>query len=932
MRAVHCFRIAFATSAILPVALWAADPQAARFYEDALKRFESRDTAGAIIQLKNAIQKDRTMLAAQVLLGKALLSNGDPIGAEVAFEEALQQGVDRSEVILGLGQAMLIQGKFDALLLRLEPAGLADDLRLEVLLMRGKALTEKGNLLQADREFQAAAALAPRSPRVRAAQGGLALRQQRPADAERLAAEALALGRDEPAVWELKASILHVKGDFDGAIAAYERLLQLVPNNVEARVARAGLQIDRNRIDDATADVNEILRAFPRDPRGAYLKALIAARRGDTVTVQDSLKSIVNLLDPVPADVIGINRQMLFLHGLAHFSLGNQEKAVTILAEYLRRYPGDPGAAKLLAGLYLQKGDSNKVINLLEPLRAKGVRDPKLYSLLAGAYMTERRYQQASRLLEDAVNLSGGAADLRAELGFSLIGEGRSDLGLDYLQQAFASDPKQVRTGIALATLLMRRGQADKALAVATSLEKRQPKDVAVLNVLGGIKGASGDLVGARSAYERILKLAPTHAPAILNLARLDVGEGKTDAARLRLAALLKTSPNNLDAMMEMGMLEQQAGNISEAVGWLEKARAFPAGAVRAGLQLAELHLAQRNHQPALDVSRDVVLKSGRSLQSLALLARVQISAGDKSEARKTLTEMTRLANFDAEAQYSVARLQRAAGNDAGAYYSLEKGLSGTPEHLPSQIMKIEVDIARGEFAKAETALKLLLGQRPNDIAVARLQGDLAMARGQYPLAIATYRNLAGSKGGEGVILPLYRAYEKAGERTNGLRALENWSKTRPNEPTVLRVLGDGYLAAGDLPNARRTYERLLAVRPDDPLVLNNLAQTLLRQGDGGALAAAEKAHKLAGRDPIVTDTLGWVLVSQGQVERGLSYLRDARLRDPANREIRYHLAHALARSGRLVEAREELAAALRGGESFDGKDEALSLQRDLQR
>ena len=932
MRVAYRFGIAFAASTILPGLLWAADPQAARFYEDALKRFENRDTAGAIIQLKNAIQKDRTLLAAQVLLGKALLSNGDPIGAEVAFEEALKQGVDRSEVVLGLGQAMLIQGKFDALLVRLEPAGLSDDLRLEILLMRAKALAEKGNLLQADRELRAATALAPRSPRVRAAQGALALRQQRPAEAERLAAEALALGRDEPAVWELKASILHVKGDFDGAIAAYERLLQLAPNNVEARVARAGLQIDRNRLDDAATDVAEILRAFPRDPRGAYLKALIAARRGDAVTVQESLKSIVNLLDPVPPDVIGTNRQILFLHGLAHFSLGNQEKAVTLLAEYLRRYPGDPGAAKLLAGLYLQKGDSNKVINLLEPMRVKGLQDPKLFSLLAAAYMAERRYQQASRLLEDAVKLSGGAADLRAELGFSLIGEGRSDLGLDYLQQSFASDPKQVRTGIALATLLMRRGQADKALAVATSLEKSRPDDVAVLNLLGGIKGASGDLPGARQAYERILKQAPAHAPASLNLARLEVSEGKLDSARQRLAGLLKSSPNNIDAMMEMAAIEQRAGNIAEAVSWLEKARSFPAGAVRAGQQLAELHLAQRNFQPALDVSRDVVLKSGRSLSSLALLTRVQIAAGDNVEARKTLTEMTRLANFDVEAQYAVARLQRAAGNDSGAYYSLEKGLSGTPGHLSSQIMKIEVEIAQGEFTKAEAALKALLIQRPNDIAVARLQGDLAMARGQFPAAIATYRNLLGKKGGEVVILPLYRAYEKAGERTNGLRALENWLKTRPNEPLVLRVLGDGYLAAGDLPNARRTYERLLILRPDDALVLNNLAQTLFRQADAGALAVAEKAHKLAGRDPIVIDTLGWILVSQGQTERGLSYLRDARLRDPGNREIRYHLAHALARSGKKAEAREELAAALRGDELFDGREAALMLQRELQR
>lgn len=932
MRAVRRFRIAFAAATFFPVVLWAADPQAARFYEDALKRFEARDTAGAIIQLKNAIQKDRTMLAAQVLLGKALLAEGDAIAAEVAFEEALRQGVDRSEVVVGLGRAMLIQGKYDALLLRLEPAGLPADLRAEVLILRAKALADKGNLLQAERELQSAAVLAPRSPRVRAEQGALALRQQRVADAERYASEALALGGDDPVVWELKASILHVRGDIAGALAAYERLLKLVPNNIEARVARAGMQIDRNRLDEAAADVEEILRVFPRDPRGAYLKALIAARRGDQAGVQESLKVIIGLLDPVPPDVIATNRQMLFLHGLAHFSLGNQEKAAILLAEYMRRYPGEPGPAKLLAGLYLQKGDGNKAINLLEPLRSKGPQDPKLLSLLAAAYMSERRFGQASKLLDEAVKLSGGAAEFRAELGFSLLGEGRSDLGLDYLQQAFAGDPRQTRTGMALATLLMRRGQPDKALAIAIAMEKSQPNDVEVLNLLGGIKGASGDTAGARQSYERLLGRAPDHVPATLNLARIDMQERRFDAARQRLSALLKRSPNNIDAMLEMAGVEERAGNPVEAIKWLEKARAFPAGAVRAGLLLGESYLAQRSFQPALDVSREVVLKSGRSLPALALLARVQIAAGDNAEARKTLSEMTRLANFDADAQYAVARLQRAAGNDAGAYYSLEKGLAGKAGHVPSQVMKIEIDIAQREFTKAETALKALLALYPNDLSIARLQGDLAMARGQYPAAIASYRNLASRKGGEGMILPLYRAYEQAGERASGLQALENWSKTRPGEPTVLRVLGDGYLAAGDTGAARRTYERLLVIRPDDAMVLNNLAIVLLRQGEARALQVAEQAHRLAGRDPIVTDTLGWVLVSQGQLERGLSYLRDARLRDPANREIRYHLAHALARSGRTVEAREELSAALRDGEAFDGRDAALRLRQELMR
>ncbi|MCU0923923.1 MAG: hypothetical protein MUF16_26980 [Burkholderiaceae bacterium] len=51
-------------------------------------RYEKEDLPGAIIQLKNALKIDKNMLPVHVLLGKALLDNGDFVAAEVAFQEA----------------------------------------------------------------------------------------------------------------------------------------------------------------------------------------------------------------------------------------------------------------------------------------------------------------------------------------------------------------------------------------------------------------------------------------------------------------------------------------------------------------------------------------------------------------------------------------------------------------------------------------------------------------------------------------------------------------------------------------------------------------------------------------------------------------------------------------------------------------------------
>ena len=103
---------------------FAADPKASRYYEDALKRYEKNDMAGAVIQLKNVLQIDNRMLAAHLLMGKALLQTGDLPAAEAAFEEALRLGVSRAEVLLPLAQVYLLQGKYETLLERVTTDGL----------------------------------------------------------------------------------------------------------------------------------------------------------------------------------------------------------------------------------------------------------------------------------------------------------------------------------------------------------------------------------------------------------------------------------------------------------------------------------------------------------------------------------------------------------------------------------------------------------------------------------------------------------------------------------------------------------------------------------------------------------------------------------------------------------------------------------------
>ena len=124
---------------------------------------------------------------------------------------------------------------------------------------------------------------------------------------------------------------------------------------------------------------------------------------------------------------------------------------------------------------------------------------------------------------------------------------------------------------------------------------------------------------------------------------------------------------------------------------------------------------------------------------------------------------------------------------------------------------------------------------------------------------------------------------------------------------------------------------RVAARRTPDAELLNNLANVHLQLKDAkAAVSTAEQALAAAPNNPIVIDTLGWALFKDGRFDAALLKLRDARLRAPGNPEIRFHLASALAQSGKRAEAREELINAFRDHPHFPGEAEAKALLEAL--
>lgn len=904
-----------------------APAHAASFYENALQRFESKDYPGAVIQLKNALRDEPNKLAIQFLLGRALQQNGDMLGAEVAYNEALRLGISRSEVAVPLAQVIIAQGRQREMLAhpQLQPSGLPTAVLQPLLLLRASAQTDLGNSREALATIQQARALNDRRADAWLAEVPVRVRARQFAEALRAVERGLALAPNDAEAHYVKGSVRHVQGNLDAALADYTKALSLNPAHAESLIARAGIFIDRNQLKEASQALEQLKTAAPKEPRAAYLRALVAERENRPEQAKAALLEVTQLLDPVPMNYVQYRPQLLMLNGLSHYGLNQQAKARQYLEASLKLQPNSP-VVRLLARILMSEGNGILAIPLLETYLRSNPDDGLALSLLGSAYMTQGKPARATQILQEALKKQD-RPEYRTALGLSLLGSGKPEGAMVELETALRQDPGQVTAGVSLAQLYLQQNKLPQALALARDMVKRYPAHAGLQNLLGDMHQRSGQAAPARQAYEKALVIDPKLPHTRLQLARLDIEANQIAAAEQRVAALLRDAPRNSDAMAEMARISERKGQSAEALRWLLRARdASDRKDMRWNHALMELNLREGKAQQALEEGKIALGKQPNDLATQLLYARAQLALGDTNGARGTLNGASRLADFNAVQQTEIARLQLAAGSIDGAAYSLSKALNDQPAFLPAQALMVQVEQRQGSTDKAEARARQMVQKQPNKALGHSLLGELALMRNQPAAALTAFRQAYKVEPSTGTALTLMNALASQNLAGEALETGRQRVRVAPNDVAVHMLVGDLHARANRFAEAATAYKSALKFQPQNAQALNNLANAQLKLKDPAALQTAQAAYKVAPQNPLVIDTLGWVLFQQGQTEQALPLLRDARLRAPGNPEIRYHLAKVLFATGRKAEARDEAREALKISDRFDGAPDAQTL------
>jgi len=881
------------------------------------------DSKAAVIQLKNALQKDPNLGEARFLLGKALFESGDITGAEVELRKALERKYASDQTIPLLASAMLATGQAKKVTDEFAKTQLSAGEPLAALKTTlSAAYAAQGNREAAQAELAAAlASMADYAP-AQLANARMKAVNQNFDEAQTIVDQVLAKNPKNHDAFLLSGMLQAAKGNPDNALALYRKAIEAKPDFLLAHSAIISSLFQQQKLNEATKQIELLKKVAPKHPQTIYLDAQATYQRKDYKVARELTQQLLK--------VSPNNPNSLQIAGAVEYQLRSYVQAEAYLSKAVQLAPELALARKLLISSYLRAGQPAKALATLQPVLERIEKDPSFLSIAGETYLQNGDAKKAADYFAKASKLDPDDAAKKTSLALAHMAQGNTASGFEELEQITLAD-KGITADLALIAAYLRTNQPDKALKAIDSLEKKQPDNAATHNLRARTLLSKKDIPGARQSFEKALAINPGFFPAAASLAAIDLTEKKPEDARKRFEAVLAADPKNIQAMLALAELKAAAGGTTDEVASLiSKAITTNPSEVAPRLALIQFYLNKKDGKKALTAANDAAAAIPDKPEILDALGRTQQFSGDFNQAMSTYGKLSTLQPNSPLAQMRLAEINLANKNKDEAAKSLKKALDIKPDLIEAQRGLILLALDAKKPNDALGIARQVQQQKPKEPVGFVLEGDIYASEKAWPDAIKAYQNGLKQVAVPELAIKLHSALLASGNTPEADKMAANWTREHAKDVAFRMHLGDIATARKDYPQAAQNYRSALDIQPNNPLVLNNLAWVSGQLKAPKAIEYAEKANRLAPNQPPFMDTLAMLLADKGETAKAIELLRKALELSPQAGAIQLNLAKVLISTGKKDEARKELDALAKLGDKFPGQADVSKLQKEL--
>ncbi len=440
-----------------------------------------------------------------LLSGLIRLARQDLDGARTEFAALVKQFPASMNAKLNLSKVLILQGKRpegESVLKEILAKEPANTQALNTLL---QVQVQEGRLPEAIAAVEAARKVQPADDGLTVAQSDLLVRSNDAKKALEVLDRARVNGQLTPPLLLAQARAQFASGAVEDAKATYRQVLLAQPNELEARRALTELLINKQDFEGAKSTLRDGLRTSPGNLGMMTTLVMIEQRASGTPAAIAMAEELRRDQANLPASVVLKGDALLaakrYFDAAAAYGeemktnpstalvqrqsqalaqAGGMEQASELLREWLKRNPGDPDAAQMLASYAINAKRLPEAEETLKIVLDKRPNDGVALNNLAWVY--QQRGNGLARATAQRAYLLAPSAETADTLGWIMVTEGKPDQGLPLLTQAMAQRPDEPNISYHLAKAQAGVGKKDeavallqKALAGTADFDERRP-------------------------------------------------------------------------------------------------------------------------------------------------------------------------------------------------------------------------------------------------------------------------------------------------------------------------------------------------------------------------------------------------------------------------------------------------------------------------
>ncbi|NOZ25515.1 MAG: PEP-CTERM system TPR-repeat protein PrsT [Nitrospirae bacterium] len=903
---------------VLLLALGCAEKSREELLKEGIAYINDGNPRGAIVLLKNVLEKDKNFFEARFYLAKAYRLTGKFERAEKEFQKVLRQDPDYSDARLELARVYLYTERPDEGIEEVEGFLDKNPEVAEAYEVRGQLYLAREQVDDAEADFRKALALDPERIPARLYLARIYMRSGDGEEARRLLSEVIERDGKNTRAYYLLASLETSLNNRAGALEAYQKITEISPNDVNALFRAGLLHVDNRELKEAGETAVEILKRFPDRPEGYRLKGIVAFYRRDFKEAITALQKAANIQPDM--------RTYYFL-GLGYYGNGDLEMSLNWFQKTVDLAPSFVQPRLMIAMILLKQGRVDESIAESRRILKMDDNMALAHNVLGSAYMVKGEYEAGMKEFDRAVEIDPELVDVYIKKGLFMISKGRFREAETELEASVKIAPDVLNTRLLLASYYMKQKEYGKAVETLRGGlgEKERKTDAVLYNYMASALMAQKKYGDALEYLQKAKDIEPRYFSPYFNIAGYYILKGDYDRAMDEYKAVLSKSPGNLKANLKMAALLEMRGRDDEALGYYRRARQTntpggfmalanyyikkkePAKAVEV---LDEAVKAVKNNVPALEMKGRIYLYEKRFDDALRvfeameavsperafpLIVNTYIAKRDYNEALKRMKERQKEHPDDPELMSEIARVYLLKGETSKAVEVANGLIERKPRSAYGYTVLAVVYMGMKKMDKALEALEKGLGIDSRNVKARMMQASIYARKGEHARAIGIYEDVI---------------------------------RDNPRYIRAIFAQGTLYDLMGRKEDSVRKYLQVLKIKENHVPSLNNLAY-LYADGYGSredALRFALKAYSIAPSNGSVMDTLGYVLLRNNRADDAVKVLEKAVALLPSNPTVRYHLALAYRASGRDGAARESLEKALAAERSFPEETRARKL------